>query len=160
VEVNVDYLVFLRTLTTEQRKLLTQRSNRYGLQYLALHMGVLLLCGYLIVHRAPFWPLIMVLHGVLLVFLFTLMHETVHKTAFASRTLNQVIGQVCGLLLFQPAEWFRYFHLAHHRHTQNPTKDPELASPKPATRWQYIKCSSMQVVDAGMILCHRQSAKL
>src|SRR6185295_6796898 len=32
---------------------------------------------------------------------------------------------------------FRYFHFAHHRFTQDPEKDPELAFAKPETAWQY-----------------------
>lgn len=30
-----------------------------------------------------------------------------------------------------PARWFRYYHLAHHRYTQNPERDPGLQSPRP-----------------------------
>ena len=35
-------------------------------------------------------------------------------------------------------DWFRYFHLAHHRHTNDPENDPELRSGKPETTAQYI----------------------
>ena len=31
-----------------------------------------------------------------------------------------------------PFQWFRYFHLAHHRWTNLAGKDPELASEKPS----------------------------
>ena len=37
-----------------------------------------------------------------------------------------------------PSDWFRYFHLAHHRFTQDPENDPELMSPKPETMRQYL----------------------
>ena len=37
-----------------------------------------------------------------------------------------------------PAIWFRYFHLAHHRHTHDPDRDPELATPQPATPLAYV----------------------
>ena len=42
-------------------------------------------------------------------------------------------------MLALPADWFRYFHFAHHRFTQDPEKDPELAFAKPATLGQYVR---------------------
>jgi fatty acid desaturase len=41
-------------------------------------------------------------------------------------------------LILLPFEWFRYFHLAHHRHTNIAEKDPELAEPKPTTWASWI----------------------
>jgi len=37
-----------------------------------------------------------------------------------------------------PPEWFRLFHMAHHRHTQDPEHDPELAGGRPRTRAEYV----------------------
>ena len=74
----------------------------------------------------PFWPLVLPLHGVFVVFLFTLEHEATHRTPFASEALNEGVGRVCGFLLLLPFEWFRWFHLAHHRWTNIPGQDPEL----------------------------------
>lgn len=80
----------------------------------------------------------MILQGIFLVFLFTLQHETTHYTPFKTRSLNTIVGQCCGLILLLPPTWFRYFHLAHHRWTQDPQRDPELTSPKPVTLYQYV----------------------
>lgn len=87
----------------------------------------------------PTWILLplMILQGILLVFLFTLLHETTHFTPFKTKRLNTITGFCCGLILLLPPIWFRYFHLAHHRWTQDPQKDPELASPKPVNHYQY-----------------------
>jgi fatty acid desaturase len=74
------------------------------------------------------------LQGVLIVFLFTLEHEATHKTPFASEALNEWVGRGCGFLILLPFEWFRYFHLAHHRWTNIEGRDPELAGEKPASR--------------------------
>ncbi len=134
----MDHKTFLSTLSVEQREWLTKRSDIMGLLHLLGHWGCILVCGLLIVLGVPLWSVLMVVQGVLLVFLFTLLHETTHKTPFRSDWLNTVIGHVCGLLLFLPATWFRYFHLAHHRFTQVPGKDPELETPKPATPKQYL----------------------
>ena len=37
-----------------------------------------------------------------------------------------------------PPAYFRAFHFAHHRHTQDPARDPELAVPKPGTLAEYL----------------------
>ena len=63
--------------------------------------------------------------GVALIFLFTLNHEAIHRTAFAADWLNETVSRVCALLLILPATWFRFFHFEHHRHTQDPDRDPE-----------------------------------
>jgi len=52
--------------------------------------------------------------------------------------MNQWVASVCGLVIGLPAHWFRYFHIAHHLHTQVPGKDPELATAKPETRQAYF----------------------
>lgn len=134
----MDYLSFVRSLSLEQRKDLTRKSNWYGSLNLLIHVTALMVTGVSIYARVPLWQLLLIIHGILLVFLFTLMHEATHNTAFASRRLNTLVTFCCGLILFLPPQWFKYFHFAHHRHTQDPKKDPELATPKPESRWQYI----------------------
>ena len=76
--------------------------------------------------------------GILIIFLFTQLHEALHRTAFATGWMNEAVARFCGLLIVLPPDWFRYFHFAHHRHTQDPEKDPELAVPKPETVPQYL----------------------
>ena len=118
---------------------LKQAQNGPGLLRLAGHAGLLVLTGAAILW-APNWPLwcmAALLHGVLLIFLFTLEHESIHGTAFRTEALNRTIAAVAGFLVFVPALWFRYFHFAHHRHTQDLERDPELASPKPGNPLSY-----------------------
>lgn len=134
----IDHKTFLASLSPETRRALTERSDALGLIHLAAHWGAILLVGALIVWRAPGWPALMVAQGVLIVFLFTLLHETTHDTPFKSVWLNRVVGHVCGAALFLPATWFRFFHFAHHRYTQDPERDPELAGPKPDTWRDYV----------------------
>jgi fatty acid desaturase len=78
------------------------------------------------------------LHGIVLNFLFCPLHETTHWSAFASRRLNAVVGWICGALLLLPPQYFRQFHFAHHRFTQDPARDPELAQPAPDTVGSYL----------------------
>lgn len=121
-----DHKQLIASLYDEQRKVLTQKSDILGLFHLCSHLIVICFTGYWILNGWIGWQGILVFHGVLLVFLFTLLHETVHFTVFKTPLLNTLVGWLCGVMLFLPPNWFRYFHLAHHRHTHDPEKDPEL----------------------------------
>jgi len=116
------------------------RSDGPGLAQLGAHLALLLLSGTLIFlarHSLWIWPA-MLAHGVILVFLFTPLHECIHRTAFKTRALNEAIAFIAGLVLLLPREYFRAFHFAHHRFTQDPALDPELASPKPSRFSQWL----------------------
>ncbi|WP_374373599.1 fatty acid desaturase [Dongia sp.] len=118
---------------------LQERSDAKGLVHLAGHLALLLATGYLVARAQGWWLLPAALfHGIVLIFLFAPLHETVHRTAFKSRWLNDGIAFAIGLLLILPRDYFRAFHFAHHRHTQDPARDPELSSPRPATRGQWL----------------------
>jgi len=134
----MDHKQFLASLTAEECRALTETSDARGLAQLALHLGAILLLGGMILARVPYWPALMLPQGILLVFLFTLLHEASHATPFRSRWLNTSAAHLSGFILFLPPRWFRYFHFAHHRFTQIPGKDPELDAPKPATWIQYL----------------------
>jgi fatty acid desaturase len=130
----------VQTPDRETLRLWSARSDRAGLIQLAGHVLVLLLTGTGVwLSRETFWlwPA-MGLHGVVLVFLFTPAHECIHRTAFKTRALNEAVAFVIGVLLVLPREYFRAFHFAHHRFTQDPARDPELASPKPANLRQWL----------------------
>lgn len=139
----VTHKSIIRSLTPAQREDLLARSDLAGLRHLAIYLGGIAVCTGLILAEGlvPFWgvPLVMLVQGILIVFLFTLLHETVHQTPFRSEWLNVWVGRFCGFLVFLGPVWFRYFHFAHHRFTNEPGKDPELAEPRPATVWQYLK---------------------
>lgn len=133
-----DHKAFLSSVPAEERERLTGPTNREALWHLALHLGAILLVGTLIGLGVPGWGLLLPVQGVLIVFLFTLEHEATHKTPFANARLNDEVGRVAGFLLLLPFEWFRYFHLAHHRWTNIEGKDPELAGGKPETRQAWV----------------------
>lgn len=135
----VDHKSLIRSLTAEQRAALLERSDLAGLRHLAMHLGAIGVTTALIVMDTVVWPLALLGQGILIVFLFTTLHETVHRTPFRSEWLNVWVGRLCGFMVFVAPEWFRHFHFAHHRFTNEPGRDPELASPRPATVWQYLK---------------------
>lgn len=117
-----------------------ERSDIRGLIQLGLHCGALALTGIAIgaSRGTMLLPIALLLHGIVLIFLFAPEHETIHRTAFRSRRLNDIVAWFAGLVLLLPPAYFRYFHFAHHRHTQDPERDPELALPKPATLAQWL----------------------
>jgi hypothetical protein len=127
-------------LDRETLRRLSRRSDVLGIRQIALH--ALLLAGtstLVFAARGRLWlPPAMLLQGIALDFLFCALHETVHRTAFASRRLNDAVAWVAGALLLLPPEFFRAFHFAHHRFTQDAQRDPELARPPPATLRAYF----------------------
>jgi len=129
----MDHKAFVAGLEPGVKAALTARSDAAGLRHLALHGGAIALCGLWIAAGWPLWQGLLPVQGVLIVFLFTLEHECTHKTPFANARLNDWVGRGAGFLLLLPFEWFRYFHLAHHRWTNLPGRDPELAGGKPET---------------------------
>ncbi len=134
-----DHREAVARLGRERRRSLLQRSDRKGAVRLAGHLAALGVTGGLIAGGAPGWPLLLLPHGVLLAFLFCLQHEAVHRTPFRSPWLNRAAAWGAGLAVGVPPVWFRHFHMAHHRYTQDPARDPELARPlqrsKPGLAW-------------------------
>jgi fatty acid desaturase len=123
-----------------RRAELPNPSDCAGLAHLAGHAALLAGTAVLIAMSRGTALLLpaLVLHGIVLVFLFAPLHESVHRTAFRSRRLNDAVAWVCGLLLLLPPNWFRAFHFAHHRHTQIEGLDPELEAKRVETWPDYL----------------------
>ncbi len=106
---------------------------------MAAHVAAIVVMSALILSGGTVWWLALPVQGILLIFLFTLEHEATHKTPFANAALNEWVGRVCGVILILPFTWFRYFHLAHHRFTNDPGRDPELLAGAKPTGWaEYV----------------------
>jgi fatty acid desaturase len=77
------------------------RSDARGLRQLALHLCALAATGICLnLALGSLWSApALVLHGVVLVFLFAAEHESIHRTAFRSRWLNDVVASLCGLAI-------------------------------------------------------------
>ena len=130
-------------LTTSEHaalKALSRRSDARGLLQLGGHL--LLLAGTTalasLAEGGPWLAPALLVQGIAIVFLFCAAHEAIHRTAFRTRALNDAVAWICGLAILLPPAHFRAFHLAHHRHTQDPEKDPELAEPKPRSLGAYL----------------------
>jgi len=99
------------------------------------HLGAIALGAAALWHAlGTAWALpLTLLHGYFVAFLFTVVHETAHQTAFRTRAWNYLLGHFAGFAIFLPYEYYRAYHWPHHRHTQDPARDPELAMPLPRT---------------------------
>ncbi|MGE0748152.1 MAG: fatty acid desaturase [Rhodospirillales bacterium] len=135
-----DFVARPDLVSRERLRALSRKSDGPGLRRLAAHLGALAVTGTGVwAASATLWVVpAMVVHGIVLVFLFCPLHEAVHGTAFRTRWLNERTADLCGFLTVYPRIFYRCFHFAHHRYTQDPRRDPELAVPKPRTRREYL----------------------
>ncbi|MDO9707512.1 fatty acid desaturase [Paracraurococcus lichenis] len=122
-----------------EMKGLAGRSDTEGWRQLAIHAALLLATGTLVA-LAPGWWVVpaMLLLGIVQAALFAPFHETSHYTAFASRRANAAIGWLSGLPALYNWHFYQLYHTAHHRFTQDPERDPELATPPPTTLDGYL----------------------
>lgn len=137
-------------LSTAQLAQLNERRDAPGLKQLACHVAVLLvgalLWGLPLIGAEPAalvipWPLRLLgllLLGLGLAFGFCAMHESGHRTAFASRQLNDTVAWWAGVLSFYNADFYRRYHQWHHRYTHLPDLDPELEDSPPSNLASYL----------------------
>jgi fatty acid desaturase len=131
-----------KPLTSAALRELSVRSDVQGLVRAASHYGAIGLFGTLIwlvssTHGLAWALPLMVVQGYFVAFLFMVVHETAHKTAFRSPALNLAVGHLSSLAIWLPYEYYCLFHWDHHRYTQDPERDPELlVGPIPASDTQ------------------------
>ena len=122
-------------ISADRVRALSATSDAKGLMWLAVHLSILGVTGTAIWWTSGTWWMVAAMgaHGIVLAFLFSPFHETVHRTAFRQRWLNDWVAAFTGFLLFYPPLGFRLYHFAHHRFTQDPKRDPELHPPPAVT---------------------------
>lgn len=131
----MDHKDFLQALPDQTRAALTARDDRPTIIRLATHGGAIMLLAAYILLGLPGWFIAIPVLGALLAFLFTIEHEATHQNLLGNGEINDWIGRICGFVIVLPFQWFRYFHMAHHRYTNIAGKDPEIAGgPRPNTR--------------------------
>jgi fatty acid desaturase len=81
----------------------------------------------------PLWLRLpcLLLSGVGLATCFAGLHECCHRTAFRSKTTNDRVAWLMGLLSFYNPTFYRRYHQWHHRFTHQPGLDPVLDDPVP-----------------------------
>lgn len=113
-----------------QRKVrdLMQRSDKIGLIYTFGHFLLIAATGYLLylsLDSAWVYPAVL-LHGFVIVHLFSPYHECSHNTTFKTPWINSTVYWLIGLILFLPPLVFKYEHADHHTYTQDPKRDTQL----------------------------------
>lgn len=128
-----------RILTGAELRSLSARSDGRGAARLGIHLLLVAATGWLVWISGP-WTLVpaMLLLGIVQVALFAPIHETMHMTAFLSRRANTIVGWLAACPSLLNWHFYMAFHLAHHRHTQDPERDPELLLPAPSTLDSYL----------------------
>ncbi|MGN1288476.1 MAG: fatty acid desaturase [Bradyrhizobium sp.] len=132
----------LKPLSPLTLRELSNKSNLPGAVRAASHYGMIVIGGALISlvasrHGLPWALPLIAIQGYFVAFLFMVVHETAHKTAFHSHALNLVVGNLSAFMIGLPYQYYCLFHWDHHRYTQDPEKDPELiVGPKPASDTQ------------------------
>lgn len=128
-----------RILSGAEVRALSARSDWRGGVQVGLHLGAIAAAGWLVA-AGPAWARLLgvVLLGIAQSALFAPIHETMHLTAFASRRANAVAGWLAACPSLLNWHFYTAFHLAHHRFTQDPARDPELTPPPPKALDGYL----------------------
>lgn len=119
---------------------LNQRSDWKGATQLALHLMVMCLSGsWWLTHTDSLLGIpALILYGFSIAAMFAPVHESVHRTAFASNQLNDGVAWFAGLLSLYNSTFYRRYHKWHHRYTRIVGKDPELTDPTPTNLGEYL----------------------
>jgi len=130
-----------QTLDIAVVRALSHRSDMQGTMRTAGHFALMGATGALIWLAQPnyLWMIpAMLLHGFTIVTMFAPMHECVHKTAFKTPWVNEIVGWIAGALCCYNFTYYRRYHTWHHRYTQDVERDPELSDPKPESLLDYF----------------------
>ena len=131
----------MRVVPADVLKRLSTRSDCRGLLQTSAHLLLLVAGGWLVLAtRNTAWLLpALLLQGIFVNALFGAMHEFVHYGSFRSRWACDLLAFFAGAAILNNAGFYRHYHYAHHRYTQDPERDPELiASGTPRTWPQYL----------------------
>ena len=129
-----------KILTAPELNSLNTRYNWRGLIQLTGHLSVMGIMGYLWISGENWFIKIpaLIVYGFSLAAMFAPLHESCHRTAFASNRLNDFVAWWAGVLSGYNSTFYRRYHKWHHRYTQIEGKDPELEDPKPSNISEYI----------------------
>lgn len=117
---------------------LQQRSDAASATRLALHLGAFAVLIAAVIANAD-RPVAGGLLALALAWvwsgLFAPFHECTHRTAFRSRRANAIGAWLTGVPFAMAPAVYRTFHFEHHRHTQDPERDPELMGDPRYANW-------------------------
>ena len=126
-------------LAHETLRVLQQRRNFPSLIRLVIHLASIVgLTALLTADVLPTLgiPLVVVALAGAVATIFGAFHDSTHRSLFASSRANRVAAWVSGTLWQMAPAMYRIFHFEHHRHTQDPDRDPELmGNPELLSNW-------------------------
>lgn len=127
----------MRVVPATVLKRLYMRSNKFGMIQTLSHFFLLVAGSMMIFKTMGTWwlALALLLQACFVNSLFGAMHESVHYGAFRFRPLNDVLAFLAGAAILNNAGFYRHYHLAHHRYTQDPARDPELITSGSPRSW-------------------------
>ena len=131
----------MRVVPAEVLKRLYARDDTKGLIQTGAHLALLIAGGALVLATKGSWWIVpaLVVQGIFVNALFGAMHESVHYGSFKTRWMADLLAFLSGAAILNNAGFYRHFHYAHHRYTQDPDRDPELVtSGSPRTWRQYL----------------------
>lgn len=120
-------------LDSSQLKKLVPRSNQQSLPRWCLQYAVLIGSASTLilapeVHLAWYWILLASLcFAAMTMAMFAVCHESLHETAFASKSLNRLILTLSSFPIYYTPTGFREFHFTHHRYSHDSNHDPEIS---------------------------------
>jgi len=127
----------MRVVPAVVLKRLYARSDWAGLRQTVAHVGLLVAGGWLVLATKDTWWVLpaLLLQGILVNALFGAMHESVHYGSFKTRRFADLLAFFSGAAILNNAGFYRHYHMAHHRYTQDPLRDPELVTSGTPRSW-------------------------
>ncbi len=128
----------MRVVPADVLKRLYTRSDWAGAKQTAAHLALLVLGGAAILYtRGTWWVVLPLIAQAFFVnSLFGAMHESVHYGSFKTRWMADVLAFFSGAAILNNAGFYRHYHMAHHRYTQDPERDPELITSGTPRTWK------------------------
>ena len=118
-------------LQLDMLRALQQRNDLTSSVRLTLHLGAFILLFITVINVSAL-PILALPLSIALAWvwagLFGPFHECLHRTAFRTPRGNDIGAWLTGIPFMIAPAVYRTFHFEHHRHTQDPKKDPELSS--------------------------------
>lgn len=116
-----DFVGRINLIPADRLRQLNARSNLAGALQTSSHILAIASTGTgLHLTWGTWWVVpLFIAHGILLNYLFAAQHEFNHYTAFRSRWVNDFFNRITGFILLYPRSYERWFHIEHHRHTQD-----------------------------------------
>src|SRR5215470_15864571 len=128
----------MRVVPADVLKRLYRRSDWHGLVQTAGHLALLAAGGWLVLATRGTWWIVpaLLVQGLFVNALFGAMHESVHYGSFKTRWMADLLAFFSGAAILNNAGFYRHYHYAHHRYTQDPARDPELITSGTPTTWR------------------------